>query len=635
MFKYERYIKRTFVLIIFFIFINVNTVFAKDNNLILQLRWNHQFQFAGYYVAKWQGFYEKEGLNVEIKSGFTKDGEVLSATEEVSKERADFGIGAVDILINQNNNNRFSVVSSVFQRSAVEYFMLEDTKYNSIVDFTKLKTARRKNDLLDIELKAMLKSEGIKPDNSNYLDQNVEFSVNDLVKGKYDVIPGYLGTISFYAEKKGIDLNVIKPVEYGIDFYGDSLFTRRDFALENPELVEKFRKASMRGWAYALEHPIEVSKEISKRFDIKNKSYNEFLEYNKYQAQKISDLTFYPVVEIGNMNPYRWEKMHAILKQLNLVNGNLDLENFLFDYQEIVNKKTNRFVKGIIFFSIITLIITIIFFLFNLTKRNKKLKKEIQERKQVEKMYKHELRENKRKEALIIYQARMAAMGEMIANIAHQWRQPLNSLGLILENIKDAYNFNELDSNYLHNSLDKSRNLIDKMSETIDDFRYFLNPNNNKEKFIVYEKVKSVLDLIEEKIKYNNIKIIYENIDMVKGYGYPNQYSQAIFNILNNSIDALKGEENKEIKISIYKSKDMIVTEIIDNGEGISEDIKEKIFKMYFTTKKASKGTGLGLYMTKKIIENMDGLISFKNLNKGLLMKVEIPKYRGDLDGNR
>ncbi|MTI67890.1 MAG: GHKL domain-containing protein [Firmicutes bacterium] len=634
MFKYKRYIKRTFALIILFIFINANTVFAKDNDLILQLRWNHQFQFAGYYVAKWQGFYKKEGLNVEIKSGFTKDGEVLSATEEVSKERADFGIGAVDILINQNNN-KFSVVSSVFQRSAVEYFMLEDTKYNSIVDFTKLKTARRKNDLLDIELKAMLKSEGIKPDNSNYLNENVEFSVNDLVKGKYDVIPGYLGTISFYAEKKGIDLNVIKPVEYGIDFYGDSLFTRRDFALKNPELVEKFRKASMRGWAYALDHPIEVSKKISQRFDIKSKSYNEFLEYNKYQAQKVIDLTFYPVVEIGNMNPYRWEKMHAILKQLNLVNGNLDLKNFLFDYQEIVNKKTNRFVKGIIFFSIITLIITIIFFLFNLTKRNKKLKKEIQERKQVEKMYKHELRENKRKEALIIYQARMAAMGEMIANIAHQWRQPLNSLGLILENIKDAYNYNELDTNYLHNSLDKSRNLIDKMSETIDDFRYFLNPNNNKEKFIVYEKVKSVLDLIEEKIKYNNIKITYKNIDMVKAYGYPNQYSQAIFNILNNSIDALEGEENKEIKISIYKSKDMIVTEIIDNGEGISEDIKDKIFKMYFTTKKSSKGTGLGLYMTKKIIENMDGYLSFKNLNKGLLMKVEIPRYKGDLDGNR
>ena len=292
------------VILLIALIIQYNTAFADEKeNVVLQLRWDNQFQFAGYYASKWLGYYDDEGLDVEIRSAFTDTDNILYATKEVSKGRADFGIGSVDILTAQNNGADLSVIASLFQRSPVEYYMKSDTPHNSIVDFTILNTARRKNDLLDIELQAMLLSEGINPFNSNLIDDTEEFSVEDLITGKFDVIPGYLGTISYYAEKKGVGIKTVKPIDYGIDFYGDTLFTRRSLARRNPELVEKFRRASLKGWEYAMEHPEEIAEKIAREFEIEGKSEAELIEFNKFQAEKVLGLTLYPVVEIGNINP--------------------------------------------------------------------------------------------------------------------------------------------------------------------------------------------------------------------------------------------------------------------------------------------------------------------------------------------
>ncbi|MTI48266.1 MAG: PAS domain S-box protein [Firmicutes bacterium] len=794
-----------------------------QEKVTLQLRWNHQFQFAGYYVAKWMGYYDEEGLDVNIRSGFTKDGEVLLATEEVAGGRADFGIGGVDVLIAENSGENFTVIASIFQKSPVEFYMKEDTKYASLADLTKLNTARRKDDLLDIELQAMFISEGIQPDNSKFLNKNIEFAIDDLITGKYNVIPGYLGTISFYADKHNVDIKSIKPIDYGIDFYGDSLFTSRELALSNPDLVEKFRRASMKGWIYALEHPYEIAQKISKEFNINGKSEDELLEYNLFQAKRVDELTLYPVVEIGNINPFRWEKMQQALLELELIDDGVDLDKFIFDYEKINSTKTENTVKLLFVILVLCLIISICISISKIIIKNRDLRNEVSERERVEssirkmnqryetifnsvllgitvttiegvilqandkwldmigyseeeivgrniiefisddfrecqlevinrfkegdvknyiderkyirkdgkffwgnlfmtttydqnneekvnigmvvditnrkfeeeavkrseqrfrniinevaeeisekegvtkifnsnndfineqdiineknrlslklekinleleKMFKKELDENKKKEALIIYQARLAAMGEMIANIAHQWRQPLNSLGLVLSNLEDAYRFNELTQEYLSNSIRKSKRLINKMSSTIDDFRSFLNPNQQKEDFIIYESINMVLELVEENLKFNNIKVKFNHIDMVKGYGLENQYSQAVFNIINNSIDALKNKsiKDKKIIISIYEKKDMVIADFEDNGGGIDKEVSKKVFDLYFTTKEKSGGTGLGLYMTKVIIENnMDGEISWSNTDKGLLMKIAIPK-RGELN---
>lgn len=608
---------------------------ARTEVIVLQLRWNHQYQFAGYYAAKWLGYYAREGLAVEIRPAYDEQGNILNAITEVSEGRADFGVGASDILIAQDKGIDLSVVSSVFQRSAVGFYMSEELPFKSLADLVDFKVGRRENDLLDLEFQAMLLKEGINPSRLPLISEGEDFTIYDIVSGKYDIVPGYLGgEIEYFAHKNNIGIKSIKPIDYGVDFYGDSLFTKRSLALNNPELVEKFRRASMKGWEYALENPEEIIDRMSKElFKYDEGTIEDFTEYNRFQADKLKELTLYPVVDIGNINPHRWKQMHETLSELDIVKNKIDINAFIFDYEKLMDERNQNTIETLIKFLGASLLLSIVLFFVNLSIKNNMLKKEIEERKKAENMFRKEFEENKRKEGLLIHKAKQAAMGEMIANIAHQWRQPLNTLGLILANIGDAYEYNELNKEYLNASIQKSKNIINQMSNTIDDFRYFLSPVDEQEEFYVNDRVKYIIDLLEENLRFNDIKVILERVEMVKSYGTKNQYSQAIFSIINNSIDALSSidKENKEIRISIYSEEDMAVVEIKDNGGGIAKEIEDKIFDVYFTTKSQSGGTGLGLYIVKIIIEDrMKGKVEWANTGDGVYMKISIPKDRRD-----
>lgn len=232
-------------------------------------------------------------------------------------------------------------------------------------------------------------------------------------------------------------------------------------------------------------------------------------------------------------------------------------------------------------------------------------------------------------EVMMIHQAKIAASGEMIANIAHQWRQPLNSLALILANLEDAYKYDELDENYFKTSIERAKNLIMQMSSTIDDFRYFFNPVNDKEEFSPYQSIRSILYLLEENLRFNNISIIIPESEIdTMVYGCKGQYSQALFNIISNSIDALSDHDIKDRRIEIYNYQEAgnFICEIEDNAGGIDEGIIGRIYEMYFTTKPGKKGTGLGLYIAKNIIENnLKGSIVSKNSKAGLMTVISIP----------
>ncbi len=253
----------------------------------------------------------------------------------------------------------------------------------------------------------------------------------------------------------------------------------------------------------------------------------------------------------------------------------------------------------------------------------------------LEKMFKNEMDENKRKEALMIYQSKFVAMGEMIGNIAHQWRQPLSILGLIITNIEDMHKYNDVDEEVLANLIGKSRRLIDKMSQTIDDFRYFFKPKMDKESFSIYDSIFSTMELVEENFKFYKIKVSIENIDDFKAYGYKNQYSQVIFNIINNAIDALAESNIKNKKIDIGITSDGLynIVKIKDNAGGIDEFIAQEIFEPYFSTKLSKQGTGLGLYMARLIIEkNFNGSIKFNNADEGACFNISIPVKEIDKD---
>lgn len=228
---------------------------------------------------------------------------------------------------------------------------------------------------------------------------------------------------------------------------------------------------------------------------------------------------------------------------------------------------------------------------------------------------------------IMIYKSRLAAMGEMIANIAHQWRQPLSRLNLMISNIEDAYDFNDLNENYFKEQIEKSQVIIQDMSTVIDDFRYFFDPKDQKKFFEPQAQIKSALEMLNDRIQINEVEIqVFEN-NKLDLFGYSSQFSQVILNIINNSIDALKlVEKNRLIKIFIEYKGTNIELKIVDNGGGVSEENIPKLFDPYFTTKDKDAGTGIGLYMTRLIIErNFNGKIEVSNIENGLMTSINIP----------
>lgn len=238
-----------------------------------------------------------------------------------------------------------------------------------------------------------------------------------------------------------------------------------------------------------------------------------------------------------------------------------------------------------------------------------------------------EAAKNREKDHMLIQQSRLAAVGEMIGNIAHQWRQPINTLTLLLANIKDAYEFNELDKDSLDRMVKEGQMIIQRMSTTIDDFRNFFRPNKEKSCFSVNEVVADVLRILEAAFRNSGIAILVKGDEnAVMAYGYRNEYSQVLINVLVNAKDALQERKVADgcVHITISCRDTLSEVDVEDNAGGIPPDVLPKIFDPYFTTKE--KGTGIGLYMSKMIIENnMDGRITARNTGNGARLGIVVP----------
>ena len=247
--------------------------------------------------------------------------------------------------------------------------------------------------------------------------------------------------------------------------------------------------------------------------------------------------------------------------------------------------------------------------------------------KNLEKKVKKAVKEVEEKNLVIVKQTRQVAMAEMISTIAHHWRQPLNSIGVIIQNIEDAYEYDELTAEYLRDKVKTTMELSKSMSRTIDSFSYFFRTAAEKEEFIINEIIKELVNLSISSFQDSNINLIFEFKETCLITGYPNEFSQALLGIINNAREILIEREIKNpwTKIFLSKENNKSVITINDNAGGIQENIIEKIFDPYFSTKQILTGTGIGLYMAKMVIErNMSGKITVRNTDVGAEFRVEV-----------
>ncbi|MCK5110945.1 MAG: PAS domain S-box protein [Arcobacteraceae bacterium] len=238
-------------------------------------------------------------------------------------------------------------------------------------------------------------------------------------------------------------------------------------------------------------------------------------------------------------------------------------------------------------------------------------------------------KENEIQQALIIEQSKAAAMGEMIAMLAHQWRQPLQAIAMLIQQLTlEKMLDGELSDETLNKVVTDTQKQLDYMSKTIDDFRDFFRPDKAKDKIRVNDLIEKARELMAYTLKVDGIDLILDIEDDIEINVHINEIVQVLINIIKNARDALieTDNENRTITIKSYKDGDNLKIKIKDNGGGIPNAAIDKVFDAYFSTKKNKNGTGLGLYMSKNIIENHgQGLLSVKNEDDGAVFKITLP----------
>ncbi|MGE0738913.1 sensor histidine kinase [Sulfurimonas sp.] len=231
-----------------------------------------------------------------------------------------------------------------------------------------------------------------------------------------------------------------------------------------------------------------------------------------------------------------------------------------------------------------------------------------------------------RLDTLLQNQSKLAELGEMVANIAHQWRQPLTRVSLILQNLRAFKTKEKMSDEIFNDSMQNALSQIEFMSNTIDNFRDFYRNDTNKEEFFVEDALRSVLNIIGEAIKQSNIKLHINSSQKTALYANKNEFSQVLLNLIVNAKDAIeeRAVQDGKIDINTRKENGTIIIEVCDNAGGIVDDIQEKIFDPYFSTKR-DKGTGIGLYLAKTIIEEkMGGKISMQNSKEGAVFAITL-----------
>ncbi len=294
----------------------------------LQLKWFHQFQFAGYYAAVSKGFYAEEGLDVELVEGAID----RPPDQIVLEGKADFGIhDGGDLLFNRLQGRPLVAVAAIFQHSPYVIISKRSTGFHHPSDLVG-QTIPITQDQGSAQILAMLRHEGVKV-NSVFDTAPVHFvqhtwDFSPLIDEKIKAMAAYSIDLPSMQRRYQVDLVAMKPLDYGVDFYGDTLFTSTDYLNAHPDRVERFRRASLRGWDYALEHQEEMATLIQTLTSARQTrpTHQDLLD----EATGMQELILQQLVEIGHLNPGRWEKMAKTYLELGLVSAINNLEGFTY-----------------------------------------------------------------------------------------------------------------------------------------------------------------------------------------------------------------------------------------------------------------------------------------------------------------
>jgi signal transduction histidine kinase/CheY-like chemotaxis protein len=579
---------------------------AAHGQITLQLKWHHQFQFAGYYAAQEKGYYRDAGLDVNIleaEPGLDVVGRVVSG-------QAQFGVGTSALLLSRQRGQAVVVLAAIFQHSPI---ILVASTRSGIAAVQDLAGKRLMIENQADELFAYLRKEGVSEKALTIVPHT--FNPNDLINGKVDCMSAYLTDELYFLDRVHFPYLTFTPRMGGIDFYGDNLFTSESELKAHPDRVKAFREASLKGWRYAMQHPEEMADLIIARYGERRGR-----AYLLYEAQKMNTLVQPSMVDIGYMYSGRWQHIVDTYVDLGLLPKGFPLEGFLYEPDAGIRQVNRRLLTALVVLVGMGLLFggaTLVLFRLNL-----RLKGEIASREKAEAAVHLEQEQSLRLEEQLRQARKMESLGSLAGGIAHDMNNVLGAiLGIASANIET-----QPEGGPAHRAFQTIIKASERGGKMVKSLLSFArqSPAETRE-LDVNAILREEVGLLER----TTMSRVHLVMDLEPGLwpilGDASALTRAFMNLCVNAVDAMPNQGTLTLRTR-NQGRDWVEVLVEDTGLGMSEAVLARALEPFFTTKEVGKGTGLGLSMVYSTVKAHAGTIELLSKpGEGTCVKMRFP----------
>jgi signal transduction histidine kinase/ABC-type nitrate/sulfonate/bicarbonate transport system substrate-binding protein len=569
----------------------------EPDHVTLQLKWRHQFQFAGYYAAVAKGYYRDAGLEVSIVEA--QPG--IEPMQEMVEGRATFGVGTTDLLLMRRDGKQVVVLADIFQHSPLALMVLSGNELRNIHTLSDGKLMIEPH---SAELFAYLTEEGIDPEGLDLVEH--DFDVESLISGEVDAMSVYASDEPYQLAARGIPYVLLRPIESGIDFYGDNLFTMRSEIDQRPDVVRRFVDASMLGWQYAMAHPEEIAALITTQYQTEKS-----LPHLLFEASAMQPLVNANVVEVGYINAGRWERIAQKYANFGMVPADIDLNGFIYDPDATADYGALYRLSAALAAIVVVLAAIALWY----QRLNGHLQREVAERKEVQ----AQLERLDGQKSLLL------------SIIGHDLRSPFNVLlnyGDLLVAQGERMERTRLVSVY-HNVRDAAAAAYTLLNSLLDWAALQTGRSQlSAESVPVDGLIESVLGILRPVADAKEIALHAEAPSGITLYGDLRMIETVLRNLIGNALKYSRPGGTVTITAEAQGAETRI--SIADSGIGIAPDRLERLFELEAKRPvpgtSQESGSGIGLILCRDLVEANRGSLSVASeLDKGTTVTLLLP----------